>query len=433
MKVLVIGSGAREHTLVWKLKQSKYVSDIYITPGNAGVNQIAEPVNIKPDSFRELAHFASRNCIDLTIVGPEELLSQGIVDYFISQNLRIFGPTKIASQIETSKVFSKEFMRRHRIPTASYKVFEDVKGALKFLETHKLPLVIKADGLTGGKGTFIINDPEEAKSIISHLMIERAWGEAGKRIIIEECLEGEEVSFFALTDGREVLPLMPIRDYKRLYDDDEGPNTGGMGAVAPHMMVNEKITKDIMDKVIYPAVEGMMAEGYPFKGALYAGIMITQKGIKVLEFNCRLGDPETEVMMPLLRSDILELLYLTAEGRLDEAEIFWSNEKACSVVLASEGYPKRYKRGALITGLNDIEDEDIIVFHAGTDKKDNDYISSGGRVLAITGIGQTYEEAITRAYNGVDKIAFERAIYRNDIGDSFLESLNTKQDYFFNF
>lgn len=422
MKVLLIGSGGREHALAWKIAQSKYVDKIVAVPGNAGISRLAECIDADIKDFRNIASIAEGHNIDLTIVGPEEPLADGIVNYFLKRGLQIFGPTQEAAQIEASKIFAKQFMRKYHIPTASFSVFDAYEDALKFTQGQTFPLVIKADGLAGGKGAVIVENFDQAKDIIAHMMIERVWGDAGRRIIVEDFLRGTEVSVLAITDGYNAVLLLPAQDYKRAFDNDEGPNTGGMGAVAPHPKVDERLLKQIFEEIIQPTIDGLRFSGTPFKGVLYAGIMLTDIGPKVLEFNCRFGDPETQVILPLLKSDLIEIILFALENRILEADIEWSDKKAVSVVMASSGYPKRYKKGYPIEGLAELEanlPDDVLVFHAGTTKRGNTYLTDGGRVLNVVGVGKTYEDAASKAYTTIGKISFEKAFWRSDIAQQY--------------
>ncbi len=421
MKVLVVGGGGREHALAWKISQSPYVSEVCVAPGNAGIAQIAKLVDIAQTDIRGLASYAQRNGVDLTVVGPEEPLANGIVDYFTSRGLAIFGPSQQAARIESSKVFAKQFMQRFHIPTASFVIFDDPEQAIRFVEDHEFPIVIKTDGLAGGKGSVVATNIDEARDAIVHMMIERTWGDAGKTVVVEEYLEGVEASVLAVVDGENFVPLIPAQDYKRAYDNDEGPNTGGMGAVAPHPKLDEELMKAISDDIISRAVDGLRFLGTPFKGILYAGLMLTSSGPKVLEFNCRFGDPETQVILPLLGSDLVEIMLFALEGRVLEADVEWSDRKAVCVVMASGGYPKKYKKGYQIRGLSELApaSEDYIIFHAGTARKGDALITNGGRVLNVVGLGSSYDEAASRAYAIVERIEFERQFYRSDIAADY--------------
>ncbi|MCD6418339.1 phosphoribosylamine--glycine ligase [bacterium] len=423
MKVLIVGGGGREHALAWKVAQSEYVEDLFVAPGNAGISQIAKVVDIQQNDIRALASFAEKNSVDLTIVGPEEPLANGIADYFAKRGLMLFGPSQESARIESSKVFAKEFMERFHIPTASFVVFDDPEQAIHFIEEHEFPIVIKTDGLAGGKGSIVAHNIEDARDAIVHMMIERTWGDAGKNVIIEEFLEGVEASVLAITDGENFTVLQPAQDYKRAFDNNEGPNTGGMGAVCPHPAVSDEVLKEITDYVLEPTISGLRYIGAPFKGILYAGIMMTKSGPKVLEFNCRFGDPETQAILPLLKSDLIEIILFALEGKVDEADVFWHDKKAVCVVMASGGYPKRYKKGYKILGLDEISgspDSNCIIFHAGTARRGDTIITNGGRVLNVVGIGNDVKTASKNAYSCVDRIDFEKAFYRSDIAAEYV-------------
>jgi phosphoribosylamine---glycine ligase len=418
MRILIIGGGGREHALSWKVSQSSLVTDIFVVPGNAGISKIAKVIDIPLNDFRGLANFAERYSIDLTIVGPEEPLANGIADFFQKRGLLVFGPNQNAAQIEASKVFAKQFMKKFHIPTASFVVFDNPEQALKFVEEHSFPIVIKTDGLAGGKGAIVAKNLEEAKEAIVTMMIERMLGDAGKTVVIEEYLEGYEISLMAITDGTDIVPLLATQDFKRAYDGNEGPNTGGMGSIAPHPKVSEELKKQIMEDILKPTVDGLRSLGTPFKGILYAGVMLTKFGPKVLEFNCRFGDPETQSMLALLESDLVEMILFALENRITEADIVWKNKFAVCVVVSSGGYPKKYKKGFLIKGLDDIPSngsENSLVFHAGTAKRGESFITDGGRVVNCVGIGKTISEAAALAYSSANKIEFEKAFFRTDI------------------
>ncbi len=422
MKVLIVGGGGREHSLAWKISQSPYMDELFVAPGNAGIANIAKAVDIPQTDLRALASFAEQNSIDLTVVGPEDALANGIADYFSKRGLSVFGPSQKAAQIEASKVFAKDFMKRYNIPTASYVIYDEPEGAVKFVEDHEFPIVIKTDGLAGGKGAIVAHDIEEARDAIVHMMIERTWGDAGKTVIIEEFLKGTEISVLAMTDGDNAVILQPAQDYKRAYDGDSGPNTGGMGCIAPHPLSDETLRKIALDEVIQPAIDGLKYLGSPFKGILYAGLMLTTSGPKVLEFNCRFGDPETQVILPLLKSDLLEMMLFALENKILEADIEWLDKKAVCVVMASGGYPKRYKKGYPITGLEEFQKEggkNSLVFHAGTSLRGDSVITNGGRVLNVVGIGNSFSSAADNAYTTVRKIEFEKSFYRTDIAEGY--------------
>lgn len=416
MKVLVIGSGGREHAMAWKLSQSKKVNFVFIAPGNGGTHLNPKFKNIDLIDISLLADFAMEEKIDLTIIGPELPLSEGIVDLFRSKNLNIFGPTKKAAQLESSKDFAKDFMYRHNIPTAKYKTFKIPDEAHQYINEQGTPIVIKADGLASGKGVIVAMTAKEAHDAIDFMLVDNKFGNAGAKIVIEEFLEGEEASFMVMCDGKTILPLATSQDHKRLLDHDMGPNTGGMGAYSPAPVVTEKIYSKVMEEIIYPTINGMIKDGIPFTGFLYAGLMITKKGdVKTLEYNCRMGDPETQPILMRLKSDLFELLYKATLEQLDSIEIEWDKRTALAVVLASAGYPEAPK-------LNDeiyIEDRSIpdsYIFHAGTIYKDNKLLTSGGRVLAVTALGASVKEAQSRVYEAINTVKFNGAQYRKDIG-----------------
>jgi phosphoribosylamine--glycine ligase len=415
MNILVIGSGAREHTLVWKLAQSEQVKKIYAAPGNGGIAESAECVPIAADAIEELAGFAQAKAIDLTVVGPEQPLTGGIVDYFQSKGLKIFGPTQKAAMIEGSKAFAKEFMSKYHIPTAPYKIFDKIEDATKFIKEIKLPVVIKADGLAAGKGAVIVSNLEHAEQTLKEIMVLKVFGEAGNRVVIEDKLEGEELTLLAFTDGKSVLPLIPSQDHKAVYDNDEGPNTGGMGAFSPVPFVSNRLMDNIIDLVLEPAIRGMTREGRPYKGVLYAGLMITDFGPRVIEFNCRFGDPETQVVLPLLDVDLAEIMMTIAEQNLRIDELDFKDQYSVGVVLASGGYPKHYEKGYPIKGIELAQAGNRQVFHAGTQIKDGQLVTSGGRVVTVCGQEENLQDAIAHVYEGVEKIIFEDAHYRKDI------------------
>lgn len=421
MKVLLVGGGGREHALAWKLSQSKKVTKLFIAPGNPGTAMHGENVAIAAEEIEELKAFALREKIDFTVVGPELPLTLGITDAFSDAGLLVFGPSKAAAELEGSKAFSKELMLRHSIPTAFYKKFEDAAEAKAYIETHKPPMVVKADGLAAGKGVVICQTRQEALEAVDLIMTEKAFGSAGKKIIIEEFLVGEEASFLAITDGRTVLPLAPAQDHKAIFDGDRGPNTGGMGAYSPAPVLTPELQKEVMEKVMFPAVRGMEAEGRPYKGILYAGLMLTKTGPKVLEFNCRFGDPETQPILVRLGSDLMEALLASAKGNLDEVSLEWKKEAAVCVVMAAKGYPGDYLKGSEIKGLDKAALlPDTVVFHAGTTRRDGKVVTSGGRVLGVTALGADIKTAIENAYKAAALIDWEGAQYRTDIGKKAL-------------
>ncbi|MFH1779387.1 MAG: phosphoribosylamine--glycine ligase [Candidatus Omnitrophota bacterium] len=417
MKILVIGSGGREHAIVWKLAQSKSVDKIYCTPGNGGIAQLAECVEIKADDIDGLAEYATKERIDLTVVGPETPLAKGIVDKFNSKGLKIFGPTKKAAQIESSNVFMKMLMRKLRIPTASFEVFDNSAKAKKYINCLSGKFVIKADGLAGGKGAIVCQTKDEGLKTINAIMEEKIFSDAGNRVIIEERLEGEEASIIVVTDGKDIVPLASSQDHKRVYDGDTGLNTGGMGAYSPAPVISNEIFDKIMKEIIMPAIDGLRDEGVPYQGVLYAGIMMTNSGPKILEFNCRFGDPETQAVFPRLKSDLVELIDASVDEEIDTISLEWDKRPCVSVVISSEGYPGTYRTGLEIEGLESIKKlKDIYVFHAGTKKADDKIVTSGGRVLNVTALGRNIKDAIDRCYEAVNLIHFEGMHFRRDIG-----------------
>lgn len=420
MKILVVGSGGREHVLVWKLCQSPLVEKVYCAPGNAGTAQDAENLNIPADDVMRLAKFAKDNQIDLTVVGPEAPLVAGIVDEFRRQNLNVFGPTASAARLEGSKVFTKKLLRRANIPTANFAVFSRMPEAMQYLEDcEEQSLVVKADGLAAGKGVFVCANRAEARAAVKSVLQDRTFGEAGSQVVIEECLVGHEASILALVDGDTIVPLDVAQDHKRAYDHDLGPNTGGMGAYCPAPLVTPTIMDDIIRRILIPTIHTMKVEGCPFSGVLYAGIMLTANGPKVLEYNVRFGDPEAQPVLMRLRSDLAHVLLLAATGRLTELEsLDWDPRPAVCVVMASEGYPGEYAKGRAITGIQDADAlPDTKVFHAGTAIKHEQVVNTGGRVLGITALGDTIAEAKQNAYAAVNKIQWQGGWCRSDISD----------------
>ena len=416
MKVLVIGSGGREHALVWKIMQSPKVSQVYCAPGNAGISKLAQCINIDADNIEKLVDFAKKEKIDLTVVGPELPLSQGIVNEFNKQGLRIFGPSKEAAEIESSKVFSKYLLKKYNIPTANYEIFQNSEKALDYIKKQTFPLVIKADGLAAGKGVFIVKNLLEARDALNALLEEKKFGEAGRQVIVEEFLEGEEVSILAFCDGKTVVPMVSSQDHKKIFDNDLGPNTGGMGAYSPVPFYPDEFEKRVLEEILKPTVKGLQNEGKEYKGVLYAGLILTKEGPKVLEFNARFGDPETQVILPRLKTDLIDILNAVIENTLHQINIEWEDTAAVCVVVASGGYPGKYQKGKVICGLERLEKmKNIIAFHAGTKFQDNQVITSGGRVLGITSWDNTISKAKEKAYKGVEKIYFEDMYYRKDI------------------
>jgi len=422
MKVLIVGSGGREHALVWKIAQSSRVKKIYCAPGNGGIAGIAECVDIPADDIRALADFAEKQKIDLTMVGPEVPLSLGIVDLFAEKGLTVFGPGKSASRLESSKVFSKTIMKKYGVPTADFWVFSDYLEALKFVREANRPLVIKADGLCAGKGVFVCSSLAAQEQAIQALLKDGVFGDAGRTIMIEEKLEGEEASIIVISDGEHIVDMASSQDHKRIFDADQGPNTGGMGAYSPAPVVTDSLLKQIQREVILPVIRGMRSEGVPYRGVLYAGIMMTAAGPKVLEFNVRFGDPETQAIIPRLDSDLVELLLNGISGKLDTVTVKWDKRACVCVVMASAGYPGNYSAGKVISGLDELRArKNVVVFHAGTKKSAGQLVSAGGRVLGVTGLGNTVREAIATAYAAVEKIAFPGMQFRKDIGRRALE------------
>jgi len=421
MKVLVIGSGGREHALVWKIAQSPLVTKVYCAPGNPGIGRLAENVALKVDDLPGLLAFAQREGIGLTVVGPEIPLSLGIVDLFEEHGLKIFGARKNAAIIEASKAFSKDLMKKYHVPTAAYEVFTEVEPAVAFLDTLGLPVVIKADGLAAGKGVIIAQTREEAVATVSDMLSGNAFGAAGSRVVVEEFLRGEEASFLAFTDGKNIIPLASAQDHKAVFDNDTGPNTGGMGAYSPAPVVTPAIHDKVMDEVMRRTVDGMAAEGRPYRGVLYAGLMIDGGNIKTLEFNARFGDPECQPLLMRMKSDIVPVLLATAAGDISSVELEWHDKAAVCVVMAAKGYPGDYPKGDRITGLDKAAAmEELFVFHAGTAEKDGAFLTNGGRVLGVTALGATVQEAIERAYAGVAAITWPGVHYRSDIGKKAL-------------
>ncbi|MFH2138630.1 MAG: phosphoribosylamine--glycine ligase [Candidatus Omnitrophota bacterium] len=424
MKILVVGSGGREHTLVWKIAQSSRVKKIYCAPGNGGIAELAECVNIKADDIDGLLDFARQKQIDLTVIGPEVPLTLGIVDKFKEKGLKIFGPGKQASQLEGSKIFAKNLMKKYNIPTADFETFSDYEQALIFVREKNKPMVIKADGLCAGKGVFVCPGVEDQENALQQIMQNNVFGQAGRMVLIEEMLEGEEASILAISDGENVVILDSSQDHKRIFDQDTGPNTGGMGAYSPAPVVTGDILSEIREKVIIPTVKGMKEEGIPYFGVLYAGMMITNNGLKVLEFNVRFGDPETQVVLPRLKNDIVDIMLRSQSQGLGGFTLEWDERDCVCVVLASGGYPGVYEKGKQISGLNDLRsDDDIVVFHAGTKKEGESILTSGGRVLGVTGAGKGIRQAIDRTYAAVEKISFDKMHYRKDIGKRALERI----------
>ncbi|HTP06147.1 MAG TPA: phosphoribosylamine--glycine ligase [Nitrospirota bacterium] len=423
MKVLVVGGGGREHALVWKVAQSPKVTKIYAAPGNAGIAQIAECAPIKAEDIPGLLSFARAKAVDLTIVGPEGPLSMGIVNEFTNAGQRIFGPSGNAAEIEASKRFSKDLMKKYHIPTADYGVFTDKAAAEAYVLEKGAPIVVKADGLAAGKGVVVAETVDEALKALDLIMSQKAFGTAGNRVVVEECLRGEEASFMAFTDGKTVVPMASSQDHKRVFDADKGPNTGGMGAYSPAPIVTKKLERIIMETIMVPTVRAMEKEGRPFKGVLYAGLMIHDSEVKVLEFNARFGDPETQPVMARLDTDLIEIIEAILAGNLAKTDVKWKPESAVCVIMASGGYPGKYEKGKEIKGLEKAAGlKNVMVFHSGTSFKNSKIVTDGGRVLGVTGLGTVVAAAIDNAYAGVREISFDGAHYRRDIGARALET-----------
>ncbi len=425
MKVLVVGSGGREHSLVWKITQSPRVEQVYCAPGNAGISKQARCVSIAPTQIKELADFSMKEGIDLTLVGPEVPLTMGIVDEFEQRGLRTFGCSQAAAIIEGSKAFAKDFMKKYNIPTASFGTFTNAKEARQFLLERGAPIVVKADGLAAGKGVLVCNSVDEGIEAIDLVMEEKAFGEAGNEVVIEEFLDGQEASFLVFTDGTTILPMASSQDHKPAYDDDKGPNTGGMGAYSPAPVVTEEIHEQIMKTVMEPTIIGMREEGRKYKGILYAGLMIKDGTAKVLEFNCRFGDPEAQPLLMRMKGDLVDVLEAVVDERLAEVDLQWDPRPTVCIVMASGGYPGKYEKGKEINGLEKVAlMEDVMVFHAGTSLEGGKIVNSGGRVLGVTALGDDIPGAIKRAYQAVGEIQWEAVHYRKDIGRKAINSID---------
>jgi len=419
MKILIIGSGGREHSLAWKISQSSRLEKLYCAPGNAGTMSIAENVPLGASDIQGLADFASNEKIDLTVVGPELPLILGIVDEFEKKGLKIFGPDKNAAELEGSKVFAKQFMERHKIPTAKFKVAESLEQAMEILKSEEFyfPLVVKADGLAAGKGAIVCRNLKRAEEAVNLIMIEKKFSDSGKRVVIEEFLTGKEASFIVISDGVKVLPFVTTMDHKPVFDEDRGPNTGGMGAISPSPFIDKELFHEIVKTIVFPTITRMLEEGRKIKGVLYVGLMLTEQGPKVLEYNCRFGDPETQPQMLRMESDLVDVLLASVEGNILEKEIQWSHQPAACVVIASGGYPIKYEKGKKIEGMEEAAKfPGVFVFHAGTEFKDGEYYTSGGRVLGVCASEKTLEETMDKVYKAISRIYFEAMHWRRDIG-----------------
>lgn len=417
MKVLVVGGGGREHTIVWKLSQNPKISELFCAPGNGGISKLATCVPIKATDIDGVVNFSIENKIDFVMVAPDDPLVAGMVDALETAGIRAFGPKKAAAIIEGSKSFSKDLMKKYNIPTAGYAVFESSKEALAYLDTCSAPIVVKADGLALGKGVIIAQTIEEAKAAVNNIMNDKVFGEAGNKVVIEEFIQGPEASILAFTDGKTLVPMVSSQDHKRVFDKDQGPNTGGMGTFSPTPLYTKELADQCMKEIFIPTMDAMNKEGRTFKGIIYFGLMLTKDGPKVIEYNARFGDPETQVVLPRLKTDLLEIFEAIIDERLSEINIEWTDNAAVCVIAASGGYPGKYATGLEISGLEAVDaDPNTVIFHAGTTCKDGKFYTAGGRVLGVTAIEENMEKAINKAYQGIEKISFEGIHYRKDIG-----------------
>lgn len=423
MKILVIGGGGREHTLAWKLAQSPKAEKIYAIPGNPGMSEVAECVPGSVEDNAAIVAFAKEKAIDLVVVGPEVPLTNGLVDDLAAEGIKAFGPSRLAAELEGSKSFAKDLMKKYGIPTARYEVFTEAEAAREYVKKEGAPIVIKADGLAAGKGVIVAMTLEEALAAVDEIMEDKSFGEAGACVVIEECMMGEEASLLAFTDGETIVPMKSSQDHKRAYDGDKGPNTGGMGTYAPAPVMTPDVLEAATEKILKPAIAAMKAEGRPYRGCLYAGLMITAEGPKVVEFNARFGDPETQVVLPLLKSDLVDIMLACANGTLAEQAIDWEDGAAVCVVMASEGYPGKYQKGLPISGLEAAKETGALVFHAGTKEADGQILTNGGRVLGVVAKDADIKGAVEKAYAGVEQIHFEGAYFRRDIAHRALERL----------
>lgn len=420
MKVLIVGGGGREHALAWKFSRSPRVKKIFCAPGNAGIAALAECVNIEAENIPALVDLVRSEKIDLTVVGPEAPLVAGLVDALEKEGYPVFGPRRLAAEIEGSKVLAKEIMLKYDIPTAWYSVFDDPAKAAEFIKKIGAPCVVKADGLAAGKGVIVAEDTDTALAAIDTIMKQKAYGAAGNRVVVEECLRGEEASMLAFTDGEHVVPMLPAQDHKQVFDGDRGPNTGGMGAYAPAPVMTAALQQEVLEKILVPTVQGMAEEGRPYRGVLYAGLMITAKGPYVLEYNARFGDPEAQPILMMMKSDLADVMEALLAGELHKTGLRWHSGASVCVVLASGGYPGGYRKGDVITGLDDMP-ENVVAFHAGTARQQDRVVTAGGRVLGITALGESIPAAIDLAYQGVSRVHFEGMHYRRDIGKKALK------------
>ena len=419
MKVLIIGSGGREHTLAWKIKQSPLLEELYVAPGNAGTAQIATNVDIGVNDTEKIIDFSKEKEIDLVVVGPEDPLVNGIVDSLEAEGIPAFGPNKKAAILEGSKIFTRELLQKYNIPSAEFCGFTDATKAIAYVEEKGAPIVVKADGLAAGKGAIVCETLQEAKDAINKILVDKEFGDAGAKVIIEEKLIGEEASYLIFTDGTTIVKMVSSQDHKAIFDGDKGPNTGGMGAYSPAPIVTEQIEKEVMDKIMNPMISAMKEEGRIYKGILYAGLMITKDGPRIVEFNCRFGDPETQVILPRLASDLIPIMQGCIEGNLAEKEVVWKNDACTCVVLASSGYPGKYEKGKEIKGIENVSN--ATVFHAGTKEDGRKTLTNGGRVLGVSALGDSIANSIDQSYDAVKEISFEGIYFRKDIGQKALK------------
>jgi len=413
VRILVVGGGGREHAICWALKKSPKVQQLFCAPGNGGIAEVAECVPFQVNQFAEIAEFAMDNAVDLVVIGPDDPLSEGIVDHLEAKKIPVFGPRQNAAILESSKVFSKELFKKYNIPTAAYESFSDYELALDYLRKQSIPIVIKADGLAAGKGVVVAQSMEEAEKALHDIMVSRIFGDSGNQVVIEEFLSGQEMSILSFVDGHVVKPMVPAQDHKAVFDNDKGPNTGGMGTYTPLPHIPQSVIDEAIETIIKPTAAAMVSEGRPFRGVLFAGLMITPQGPKTIEFNARFGDPETQVVLPRLQTDLLDIFLAAVNGHLEQMDIQWSDEAAVCVILASEGYPGSYPKGLPIEGLNEVQD--AIVFHAGTALKDGQIVTNGGRVLGVTALGKDIAEARQKAYAAAEGIRFQGKHSRSDI------------------